>query len=194
MFRIVTMEDYIRIPPSLFNEPIEKIAYDQLRANYEGKVDRELGVFVAVFDVDVSKRGIVVYGDGATYHKVTFKALVYTPLVNEVVEGDVVDVREYGAHVRVGPITAFVHRSQVMDDNVVLFDRQSGTFMSEKNRQKKVGRGDSVRARIVGVSYVSTASGTRLNVTMTMRQPFLGRLDWIEEAAKAKKKPQAKQS
>lgn len=192
MFRVVTVEDYIRVPPALFNEPIEKIAYEQLRANYEGKVDRELGVFIAVFDVKADKRGVIVYGDGATYHKVTFKALIFVPLVNEVVEGDVVDVREYGAHVRVGALTAFVHRSQVMDENVVLFDRQSGAFIGERNRQKKVGRGDSVRARIVGVSYVSTANGVRLNVSMTMRQPFLGKIEWIEEAVKAKKKPQAK--
>jgi hypothetical protein len=27
---------------------------------------------------------------------------------------------------------------------------------------------------------------------MTMRQPFLGKLEWIEESLKAKKKPQAK--
>ncbi len=192
VFRVITVEDYIRVPPSVFNEPIDKIAYEQLRANYEGKVDRELGVFVAVFDVKVDKRGVIVYGDGATYHKVSFKALVFVPLINEIVEGDVVDVKEYGAHVRIGALTAFVHRSQVMDENVVLFDRQSSVFMGEKNRQKKVGRGDVVRARIVGVSYVSTANGVRLNVSMTMRQPFLGKIEWIEEATKAKKKPQSK--
>ncbi len=194
VFRVITVEDYIRVPPSMFNEPIDKIAYEQLRSNYEGKVDRELGVFIAVFDVKVDKRGVIVYGDGATYHKVSFKALVFVPLINEIVEGDVVDVKEYGAHVRVGALTAFVHRSQVMDENVVLFDRQSGVFMGEKNRQKKVGRGDVVRARIVGVSYVSTANGIRLNVSMTMRQPFLGKIEWIEEATKAKKKPQSKPS
>ncbi len=194
VFRVITVEDYIRVPPSVFNEPIDKIAYEQLRSNYEGKVDRELGVFIAVFDVKVDKRGVIVYGDGATYHKVSFKALVFVPLINEIVEGDVVDVKEYGAHVRIGALTAFVHRSQVMDENVVLFDRQSGVFMGEKNRQKKVGRGDVVRARIVGVSYVSTANGIRLNVSMTMRQPFLGKIEWIEEATKAKKKPQSKPS
>ncbi|WP_232203733.1 DNA-directed RNA polymerase [Caldivirga maquilingensis] len=192
VFRVITVEDYIRVPPSVFNEPIDKIAYEQLRSNYEGKVDRELGVFIAVFDVKVDKRGVIVYGDGATYHKVSFKALVFVPLINEIVEGDVVDVKEYGAHVRIGALTAFIHRSQVMDENVVLFDRQSGVFMGEKNRQKKVGRGDVVRARIVGVSYVSTANGIRLNVSMTMRQPFLGKIEWIEEATKAKKKPQSK--
>jgi len=192
VFRVITVEDYIRVPPSAFNEPMEKIAYEQLRASYEGKVDRELGIFITVFDVKVDKRGVIVYGDGATYHKVSFKAMVFVPLINEVVEGDVVDIKEYGAYVRIGPLTAFVHRSQVMDENVVLFDRQSGVFMGERNRQKRVGRGDVVRARIVGVSYVSTANGVRLNVSMTMRQPFLGKLEWIEESLKAKKKPQAK--
>ncbi len=202
MFRVIEVEDYIRVPPTKFNEPIDKVAYEQLREMYEGKVDKELGVFIAIFDVKVSKRGIIVYGDSATYHRVSFKALVYVPLTNEVVEGDIIDVREFGAYLRAGPVTdprtgplvEFIHRSQVMSENEILFDRQSGVFIAERNRQMKVGRGDVVRARIVGVSYITTANGTRLSVTLTMRQPYLGKLEWIEESVKGKKKPQAKPS
>ncbi len=48
--------------------------------------------------------------------------------------------------------------------------------MGEKTRRiLKIG--DQVRARIISVSV----SGAALKVGLTMRQPFLGKLEWIKE-------------
>lgn len=103
----MTLEDYIRIPPSRFGgEPLERVAFEVLwGGEYVGRVERDVGVYVAIFDVEVSKRGgVIIFGDGgATYNRVRFKALVYTPLINEVVEGEVVRTEDFGAFVRVGP-------------------------------------------------------------------------------------------
>ncbi|MEM3326005.1 MAG: DNA-directed RNA polymerase, partial [Thermoproteus sp.] len=43
--------------------------------------------------------------------------------------------------------------------------------------------GDLVRARITGVSYVAQKEGVDLSVriTMTMRGPGLGKLEWLKE-------------
>jgi DNA-directed RNA polymerase subunit E' len=192
MFRVLTLEDYVRIPPSRFGEPLEKVAFEELWSHYVGRVERDVGVYVAIFDVEVSKRGVVIFGDGATYNRVRFKALVFTPLINEVVEGEVVRTEEFGAFVRVGPIDALVHRTQMMDDNVVLYDKQSGAFVGERSK-RRLGRGDIVRARIVGVSYVSAGNRDVVRVSLTLRQPFLGKLEWVEEELSGgKKKAQAK--
>jgi DNA-directed RNA polymerase subunit E' len=192
MFRVLTLEDYVRIPPSRFGEPLEKVAFEELWSHYVGRVERDVGVYVAIFDVEVSKRGVVIFGDGATYNRVRFKALVFTPLINEVVEGEVVRTEEFGAFVRVGPIDALVHRTQMMDDNVVLYDKQSGAFVGERSK-RRLGRGDIVRARIVGVSYVSAGNRDVVRVSLTLRQPFLGKLEWVEEELSgSKKKAQAK--
>ena len=192
MFRVLTLEDYVRIPPSRFGEPLEKVAFEELWSHYVGRVERDVGVYVAIFDVEVSKRGVVIFGDGATYNRVRFKALVFTPLINEVVEGEVVRTEEFGAFVRVGPIDALVHRTQMMDDNVVLYDKQSGAFVGERSK-RRLGRGDIVRARIVGVSYVSAGNRDVVRVSLTLRQPFLGKLEWVEEELSGgKRKAQAK--
>jgi len=187
LWRIITIEDYIRVPPSRFDEPIEKVAYEQLRSTYEGKIERDVGIYVAILDVKVSRRGFIIFGDGATYHKVKFKALVYTPLSNEVVEGEIVGTTDFGAFVRIGAITGFIHKTQLMDENVVLYDKQSQTFIGERSR-KKVGKGDTVRARIVSVSYVTRPTGEDIRVSMTTRQAFLGKIEWIEEELAALKK------
>ncbi|BDR92402.1 DNA-directed RNA polymerase [Vulcanisaeta souniana] len=192
MFRVLTLEDYIRIPPSRFGEPLERVAFEVLWNQYVGRVERDVGVYVAIFDVETSRRGVVIFGDGATYNRVRFKALVYTPLVNEVVEGEVVRTEDFGAFVRIGPIDALIHRTQMMEDNVVLYDKQSGAFVGERSR-RRLGRGDVVRARVVGVSYVTAGNRDVVRVSLTLRQPMLGKLEWIEEELSgAKKRAQTK--
>jgi len=175
MFRVLTLEDYIRIPPNRFGEPPEKVAFEELWGSYVGRVERDVGVYIAVFDVEVSKVGVVIFGDGATYNKVRFKALIYTPLMNEVVEGEVVRTEEFGAFVRIGPIDALVHRTQMMEDNIVLYNKQDSAFVGDRSK-RKLGKGDVVRARIVGVSYVSAGNRDLVRVSLTLRQPMLGKL------------------
>ncbi|NPA23771.1 MAG: DNA-directed RNA polymerase [Crenarchaeota archaeon] len=191
MWRIITVEDYVRIPPSRFGEPLDKVAYEQLKARYEGKVERDVGVFVKILSLEVSRKGIITFGDGATYHKVKLRVLVFTPLNNEIVEGDVVETTEYGAFVRIGPVRGLLHKTQMMSDNIVLYDKASGTFIGEKTK-RKLSKGDIVRVRIVSVSYVLTSTGLGLRIGLTARQPFLGKLEWIEEDIQAARKKVAK--
>jgi len=193
LFRVLTIEDYVRIPPTRFGEPIERVALEELKNSYEGRIERDVGIYVAIFDVEVSRRGVIIFGDGATYNRVRFKALVFTPLNNEIIEGEVIRTEDFGAFVRIGPVDGLIHRTQMMEDNVVLYDKQSGSFVGEKSK-RKLGRGDVIRARIVGVSYVTTSNKDMVRISLTLRQPFLGKLEWIEEeVTNVKKKTKAAQ-
>ncbi len=180
IWRVLTLEDYVRIPVHKFGEPLERAAYEQLKEMYEGRVEPDVGVYVKILDLSVSKRGVIRFGDSATYHSVRFKVLVFTPMVNEVVEGDIVNTTDFGAFVRLGPINGFIHKTQLLSDNVIFYDKQSQTFIGEKSK-RRVGKGDTVRARIVGVSYVMSGGSRSVRVALTARQMFLGKPDWIEE-------------
>ena len=92
LFRLVTLEDTIRIPPETFGNPLDSVGYQQVRAKYEGMVDEELGYIIAVTDVKVIPVGKIVPGDGATYHKVQFSLLTFSPEIQEVVEGEVMEM------------------------------------------------------------------------------------------------------
>jgi len=188
MWRVYEVEDYVRVSPSKFGEPLDVVAVEELKRKYEGVVFREFGFVVAVFDVKVSKKGVVMFGDGASYHKARFKLLSFVPLEGEVVEGEVVSVREVGLIVRVGPITALVHRLHIMDEPNVFFDKQAGAFIGGKSK-RRIGKGDIVRARISGISYIMAEGGLNLRVTMTMRMLGLGKLEWIKEDLLPKRKP-----
>jgi hypothetical protein len=42
MFKLITLQDTIRIPPETFGNPLEKVGREQVKQKYEGVVDEEL--------------------------------------------------------------------------------------------------------------------------------------------------------
>ena len=183
MFKLITLQDTIRIPPESFGNPLKKVGRDQVKAKYEGIVDEELGYVVAVNKVEVSPIGKIIPGDGATYHKVTFSLLTFYPIIQEVVEGDVVEIADFGAFVRIGPVDALLHVSQLMDD-YMSYDEKQGVLLG-KETKRKLTSGDQVRVRITAVSLGRGGSSGKIG--LTARQPFLGKLEWLRiEATKTK--------
>jgi len=194
MFKLVTLEDTIRIPPETFGNPLESVGYQQVKTKYEGVIDEELGYVIAVTDVKVSPTGKIIPGDGATYHKVSFSLLTFYPKIQEIVEGDVVEIADFGAFLRIGPGDALLHVSQLMDD-FISYDEKQGVLLG-KETKRKLTSGDQVRVRITAVSLGRAGSSGKIGVTA--RQPFLGKLEWIElEKHKVKealeKKPSEKE-
>ncbi len=67
MFRLVTVEDIVRIPPQSFSNPIDKAAKDQIKMKYENVVDEELGYVILVVDVDVDAVGKIAEEPGVAF-------------------------------------------------------------------------------------------------------------------------------
>lgn len=176
MFKLVNLEDTIRIPPQKFGESIETVGYEQLRMKYEGMIDEELGYVVAVTDIQVNPVGKIIPGDGATYHRVMFSLLTFRPKVQEIIEGEVVEIADFGAFVRIGSVDALLHVSQLMDD-YISYDEKQGVLMGKETKRKLV-TGDRVRVRLTAVSLGRGASG---KIGVTARQPFLGKIEWIKK-------------
>ena len=187
MFKLITLQDTIRIPPETFGNPLEKVGREQVKQKYEGVVDEELGYVIAVTAIEVSPIGKIIAGDGATYHKVSFSLLTFYPIIQEIVEGDVVEIADFGAFVRIGPVDALLHVSQLMDD-YISYDEKQGVLLG-KETKRKLTAGDQVRVRITAVSLGRTGSSGKIGVTA--RQPFLGKLEWLKETAEAPAKKQA---
>ena len=191
MFKLITLQDTIRIPPETFGNPFEKVGREQVKQKYEGVVDEELGYVIAVTTIEVSPIGKIIPGDGATYHKVSFSLLTFYPIIQEIVEGDVVEIADFGAFVRIGPVDALLHVSQLMDD-YISYDEKQGVLLG-KETKRKLTAGEQVRVRITAVSLGRAGSSGKIGVTA--RQPFLGKLEWLKETAEApaKKKAESKE-
>ncbi|MCD6525356.1 MAG: DNA-directed RNA polymerase [Thermococcus sp.] len=184
MYKLLKIKDVVRIPPRMFTMEPKEAAKLVLRQTYEGIYDRDEGVILAVMDVEEIGQGVIVPGDGATYHEVIFNVLVWKPEMHEVVEGEVIDIAPYGAFIRIGPMDGLVHISQLMDDYVV-FDEKNKQFVGkESGRILKLG--DDVRARIIAISVKSRVIREN-KIGLTMRQPGLGKREWIEKEKKKAK-------
>jgi DNA-directed RNA polymerase subunit E' len=188
MFQLVELEDVVRVPPDRFGGSLETVALELLKQKYESTISPENGYLVLVNNVKVDKIGKIIPGDGATYHKVRFQVLAFFPLKQEIVEGEIVEITDFGAFVRIGPTDALLHLSQIMDDYLTS-DVKSGVITaSQSKRTLKVGT--KVRVRITAVSLGHGISMGKIGVTC--RQPFLGALEWVEdEVAKVQKQAKA---
>ena len=93
----------------------------------------------------------------------------------EVALGIVRDIADFGVFITIGPLDGMIHISQTMDD-YVSFSKDKVLVGTESKRTLKVG--DLCRARIIAVSF-KEANNPRIG--LTMRQPFLGKLEWADE-------------
>lgn len=182
MFKLLTVKDEVRVPPVKFDLELEQAVKESLQEQVEGKMNADIGVFLVVTDVLSVGEGKIIPEDGAIYYPVEFKLLVYRPELNEIVMGEVVDITEFGAFTRIGPLDALVHVSQIMDDKIS-YDAKNSIFTGKKTGIK-LREGDLIRARIVGVSL----GKGRSKISLTMRQPHLGAMDWVEKEKKVRKK------
>lgn len=182
MFKILTVKDEVRVPPVKFDLELDHAVKESLQEQIEGKMNADIGVFLVVTDIINIGDGKIIPEDGAIYYLVEFKVLMYKPELNEIVLGEVVDVTEFGAFTRIGPLDALVHVSQIMDDKIS-YDAKNAIFTGKKTGIK-LREGDLIRARIVGVSL----GKGRSKISLTMRQPHLGAAEWIEKEKKRRGK------
>jgi DNA-directed RNA polymerase subunit E' len=175
----------VRIPPRRFDEPREQVAIETLNETYNGRLDKNLGLFICVNEIEELGEGKLIMGDGASYHNVIFNSIFFKPEQQEIIDGEVIEIAEFGAFVRIGPMDGLVHVSQVTDD-FITYDAKRGALLA-KESNKTLDEGDLVRARTVAISLKDN-SVKDTKIGLTMRQNNLGRFEWIEEAKQKSKK------
>ena len=184
MFQIIEVEDVVRVEPLDFSETLNKMAEKVLKLKYESTLSPDFGYVILIIAVKADKVGKILPSDGATYHTVNFKLLTYLPKLQEVVEGEVVEITDFGAFIRIGPTDALLHLSQITDEYLNSDVRQGLITAQQSNRVINVGT--RMRVRVTALSLARGSSMGKIGVTC--RQPFLGANDWIEEDLKKSSK------
>lgn len=174
VYKQITLESTVRIPPTKFGENIEDAAFEILTEQFNGQIYENIGFIIVVVDVIKIGDGKLLHGDPSTYHPVKFSVLCYQPELYEVVEGTVVEVVEFGAFIRLGPSDGLCHVSQITNDYIT-FENMNQRFIG-KESDKILTVDDIVRGRIIAVSMGSGRSG---KLGLTMRQPYLGKVEWV---------------
>ncbi len=185
MYKKMRLADTVRIAPELLGEPVEQAVKIALRDKLEGLVDKKIGAMVSINDVIEVGEGHILAGDAGVYYDTIFEALTFMPELQEIIEGAVLEVVEFGVFVGIGPLDGLVHVSQLTDEFVSYDEKNSRLITKESGRAITVG--DHVRARIVAVS-LNEREPRDSKIGLTMRQHALGKLEWLEEARTAKPK------
>ena len=177
MFYLLEVEDHVRVEPKHFGLPTKEAVEKQITESFVDKVTKELGFIVALVSVDKVETGVIIPGDGSAFYNSTFKLLVWKPELHEIVYGTISDITNFGAFIRIGPAQGMIHISQTMEDYVSL--SKTGT-LSGKASKRTLSKGDDCIARVVAISFKAGEP----KIGLTMRQPWLGCLDWIKEDRK----------
>ena len=180
MYMMTEAQRIIRIPPARLGEDINAIVGSLASEQFEGRLqeDHSISVLVLRDSMEPVGDGKIVHGDGAVYQTVKFKQLVFVPRDNEVIEGVVEEVTAFGAFVRFGPLDGLLHISQIMDDRVDVDVANNKLVGKETGRT--LSKGDRVRARVVSIE-LNEKNVEDSRIGLTMKQPGLGRLEWIDE-------------
>ncbi len=174
MFYLLEVEDYVRVEPRHFGLATKEAIERQLNESYVNNVNKEFGYIIAVVGVDGVQEGVLIPGDGAAYYKSLFRVVVWRPEMHELLYGTINEITNFGAFMQIGPAQGMIHISQTMDDYVSV--SKTGT-LSGKNSKKVLSKGDDCLARVVAISY----KGEFPKIGLTMRQPGLGKIEWITE-------------
>ncbi|MHA1791559.1 MAG: DNA-directed RNA polymerase [Promethearchaeota archaeon] len=177
MFYIVTLQDKIRIHPSAFGGDIKQNAREIISHEYEDLVLKDIGYVVAVVDILEIGMGKIIPREEGIFTQTKFQLLIFRPELNEIVEGKVVEVVDFGVFIRLGPTDGLCHVSQVTDDYINYNSKQS--YLEGKETSRILKADDIVRARIVAISSASRNKSGKLG--LSMRRPFLGKMEWIKE-------------
>ncbi|MBS3166812.1 DNA-directed RNA polymerase [Candidatus Woesearchaeota archaeon] len=175
MFYELELKSHIRVPPKSFQEDVEKAVLENLKLKYEGVISKHFGIIVCVNEVSKVGEGVIIPGDGAAYYSTNFKVISFKPEISEVVLGKITEITDFGAFFDMGAIDGMIHVSQTMDDFVTF---QKTGVLTGKDSKRTLKAGDMCRARIVAISFKDMANP---KIGLTMRQPFLGSLQFIDQ-------------
>ena len=178
MYYLHTRNDMVRLPPARLDEDINKVTMELAHQAFEGRMGPDQKLVVLITNLELTGDSRVVHGDGAVYQPVRMDMLLFDVKIQEVIEGVVDQITEYGAFIRFGPLDGLLHVSQVQDDHINTDVGNQRLIGKETKRELRVG--DKVRARIVTIS-INEISPRESKIGLTMRQPGLGKHEWIVE-------------
>jgi len=178
MYKQVTLRDTVEVPPEhladVTPERVKRLLQDKL----EGRVDEDVGSIVSVIEVHDIGDGAVLPNEPGVYYDAEFDALTFDPQMQEVVDGEIVEVVSFGAFVGIGPVDGLLHVSQISDEYLAYDEENQMLASRESNRT--LGVGDTVRARIVTKS-IDERNPRDSKIGLTAKQVGLGKHGWLQE-------------
>ncbi|MHC3438511.1 DNA-directed RNA polymerase [Natrialbaceae archaeon A-gly3] len=178
MYKRVRLKDTVEVPPRELGDVSPQLVKRLLQDKLEGRMDEQVGSVVSVTEVHEIGDGTVLPNRPGVYYEAEFDAVTFDPEMQEVVDGTVVEVVEFGAFVGIGPVDGLLHVSQISDEYLA-FDGENQRLASNES-DRALGVDDAIRARIVTKS-IDERNPRDSKIGLTAKQPGLGKHGWLKE-------------
>jgi DNA-directed RNA polymerase subunit E' len=188
MYKRVTLRDTVEVPPEHLADVTPDLVKKLLQDKLEGRVDEGVGSVVSVIEVTDIGQGAVLPNEPGVYYEAEFDALTFDPQMQEVVDGQIVEVVNFGAFVGIGPVDGLLHVSQISDEYLAYDEENQQLASRESNRTLTVG--DAVRARIVTKS-IDERNPRESKIGLTAKQVGLGKHGWLTEERERRQSQEA---
>eukprot|EP01119_Soliformovum_irregulare_P017804 TRINITY_DN5347_c0_g1_i1.p1 TRINITY_DN5347_c0_g1~~TRINITY_DN5347_c0_g1_i1.p1 ORF type:complete len:173 (-),score=27.98 TRINITY_DN5347_c0_g1_i1:64-582(-) len=169
MFFHLTLERTLHLEPKYLGPNIRNILISKLHSEAEGTCSGRYGFLIIVTNVDHIGLGKVQDGTGLVTFPIKFKAIVFKPFKNEILDAVVSQVNKIGFFAEVGPLQVFVSKHLI--PNEFTFDAQSPTpcYVSEDGNSR-IAPESEVRLKVVGTRI----DATEIFAIGSIKEDFLG--------------------
>ncbi|MCQ2819835.1 MAG: hypothetical protein MJ252_21430 [archaeon] len=164
LFVVNFIEDLI-LPPSLLGKNIRAVIRAKLLDKVQGTISEKYGYILCIVNVGDISNGRILNTTGDLEFTVSFRAIVYKPLLNEVCEGVVDEIKPQGMQISVGPMDVFVGATDIPKS--FTYNEKNNCFMSNGN---VIGQNSNVRIRLVVTQFLDG----KFKPVGTMKGDYLG--------------------
>jgi len=148
MFFHVELKHELSLHPRYFGEGLLDRVKEKLFYDVEGTCTGKYGFVIAITSIDDIGDGVIESSTGFATYNLKFKAIVFRPFKNEVLDGVVEQVNKVGIFIKSGPQNCFISRHSIPSD--MQFDGNSTSYRtSDENLTIEVG--SQVRYKVVGM-------------------------------------------
>lgn len=169
MFFIMSFVEPITMSPYTLGKDLQSLIKEKLIDRVQGSVTKRYGYIICVMKFTEIASGKVLDTSGDVIFNVKYKAAVMKPFVNEIMDGVVDRVENYGIHVVAGVLKIFISQSNFPSD--FAYNESSNSYKSEEqNDEIKIDT--EVRFRIIAINF----EDNEFHCTAIMDESFLGPL------------------
>ncbi|GLG95570.1 hypothetical protein R5R35_013293 [Gryllus longicercus] len=160
MFVLAEMTKTLRVPPHRFGINLNEAIAEDLTKTLVGKVIKEVGLCIALFDITCIKESFILPGDGAAHTKVNFRLVVFKPFSEEVILGKIKNCSEEGVRVTLGFFDNIIISPESLqqpcrydeDEKVWIWEYES----KDGKHDLFMDPGEPIRFRVTGNKFVET--------------------------------------
>lgn len=166
MFFLKQLSRDLLLHPMHFGPKLHDIIRLRLIEEVEGTSMGKYGYVITVTEVrdeDIG-RGVIQDNSGFVCFNIRYRAILFRPFKNQVLDAVVTVVNQLGFFADVGPLQVFVSRHAMPTDLNNGYDHENNAWISD-DREVEIRKGCGVRLKIMGVS---------VDVTEIVRIFFMG--------------------